>query len=151
MKMKNLYFVAYSAMVILLYACSENDLPTIEHNDFEVGFCHSYVHDGRYVIDDTTQYKSVMETFYMDTLNYPECQDSFLISINFEKKTLLGYRVCGSGCETIFTREVFLDEPNQKYVYEVLVKEVGACEPLRCQMNWVLVPKLPEGYFVEFL
>lgn len=151
MKMKNLYFVAYSAMIILLCACNENSLPTIEHEDFDTGFCYSYINDGRYVIDDTAQYESVMQTFQMDALDFPECQDSFLININFEKKTLLGYRLCGSGCETIFKREVLLDEANQKYVYKVLVKEVGACEPLRCTMNWVLVPKLPEGYFVEFL
>lgn len=137
---------------MIFFACNEDNLPAIEYEDFEVDFCYSYMNDGRYIINDSAEYRTIMETFKLDTLDFPECTDSFFLKkIDFKNKTLLGYRICGSGCETIFNREVLLDEANQKYVYKVLVKEVGACEPLRCDMNWVLIPKIPEGYFVEFL
>ena len=69
--------------------------------------------------------------------------------IDFSAYTLLGNYASG-GCNVAFTRTVELDEQAKKYWYTIKVREAGACKRLEYSMNWVLVPKLPPGYTVEF-
>jgi len=149
---KTIILVLGLSAFILFQSCERlNDLPKIEHLEFNAGECHADIIEGRYVISNQETYDNLMPQFKVDTLNFPDCTNIMPPNIDFDQYTLLGYRVCGSGCETLFTKEVFLDEINTKYIYRVLVKEVGACEPYRCDMQWILVPTLPKDYYVEFL
>ncbi|SFD15309.1 hypothetical protein [Spirosoma endophyticum] len=81
--------------------------------------------------------------------NFP-CINYQLEPIDFSKYTLLGNYAAG-GCNVAFTRIVEPDDRAKKYIYTVDVREAGACKKLEYSMNWILVPKLPVGYTVEFL
>jgi hypothetical protein len=37
-----------------------------------------------------------------------------------------------------------------KYIFTVYVNDKGLCKSQGVSMNWVLVPKLPSGYSVQF-
>lgn len=152
MKKSILLLLAAFVFIISFQSCERlSNLPQLEFLEFNSGICHSDIIEGRYVIHNQELYDEIMPQFLVDTLDNPDCMNVVPPSINFDQHTLLGYRVCGSGCETIFTKEVFLDDENMKYIYRILVKEVGACEPYRCAMHWILVPALPKDYFVEFI
>lgn len=81
--------------------------------------------------------------------NFP-CRNYQPEPIDFTKYTLLGNYAAG-GCKVAFTRTVEQDDESKRYVYTIKVREAGACKSLEYSMNWVLVPKLPSGYRVEFL
>lgn len=84
-------------------------------------------------------------------INLPEAGYSTVPpEIEFNTHSLLGFWATGR-CETKFTREVSENETDKKYVYEIRVKECGACESERYDANLVLVPKLPAGYSVDFI
>ncbi len=70
-------------------------------------------------------------------------------SVDFSKYTLLGNYAQG-GCDAAFTRSVIPDDNNKRYNYTVKVRQAGLCKKLVYSMNWVLVPKLPPGYSVDF-
>ena len=70
-------------------------------------------------------------------------------SVDFSTYTLLGNYAQG-GCDVAFTRSVIRDDNSKKYSYTVTVREAGSCKKLGFSMNWVLVPKLPPGYAVDF-
>ena len=147
-----LLFRIFIFFVLAFFSCKNyTSLPSLEVIPFDTNECYQVVVDGRYVLSDETEYQSVIQTFKVDSLQFPNCHDILPPIVSFNDYTLLGIRKCGSGCETIFEQNVWLDEPNEKYIFEVKVEEIGSCEPWRCQMNWVLVPRLPDGYMVEFL
>ena len=62
---------------------------------------------------------------------------------------MLGKKASG-GCRVGFKREVISDDSNSQYIYKITVCEYGLCKSARISMNWVLVPKLPQGYTVKF-
>jgi hypothetical protein len=83
-------------------------------------------------------------------VNIPEAGYSTVPpDIDFNTNSLLGFWATGQ-CETKFIREVSANETDQKYVYEITVKECGTCKSERYDPNLVLVPKLPDGYSVDF-
>lgn len=63
----------------------------------------------------------------------------------------MGVYLSGGGCDATFIREVKEDPEEEKYIYTVRMKECGLCEMYIYSMNWVLVPKLPKGWYVEFI
>lgn len=80
----------------------------------------------------------------------PRCRDFKLPDIDFKKYTLLGKHVRGTGCETRWDREVCLDQKRNAATYSIHMAQIGGCEPIRSSMNWILIPKLPEGCEVIF-
>jgi hypothetical protein len=145
--MKKLLLIFAVGSSFLFHSCDEyrNFTPLVTF-DFVIDNCHRELIDGRFIIATDSLYQEVMETFEVDDT----CTSTSLPSIDFTTYSLLGYYKCGSGCETNFNRKLYLDEENKKYIYDVEVESVGGCEPWVCRMNWVLVPALPDGYFVEF-
>ena len=106
------------------------------------------------VIDNATSFQTYFDykNYYDSTrfgANFP-CLNYQLEPVDFSKYMLLGNYAAG-GCNVAFTRIVEQDEQAKKYSYTVKVREAGACKKLEYSMNWVLVPKLPAGYTVEFL
>ncbi len=80
-------------------------------------------------------------------LNFDEkCQPE---KIDFSKFTILGNYASG-GCYATFIRTVSIDEKNKKYTYLIDVNNCGLCSRAVISYNWVLVPKLPLGWKVEF-
>jgi len=110
-----------------------------------IGFgccCMNDFRDSSFIIQSEAQLDSLFE--------YKTCSDLQKPEIDFSEHTLLGYYVDGGGCDIQFIREVTVDESEQRYIYTVKVKECGWCAKLGYSMNWVLVPKLPENWTVEF-
>lgn len=80
-----------------------------------------------------------------------KCQEEFLPAIDFSKYSLLSKRTKGGGCSDHYRRRVYNDPSRKVILYEVIVEYVGTCEKLCGNFNWVVVPKIPEDYTVEFV
>jgi len=117
-------------------------------SELELGACFSDVGalDPQYVINDSTAFQALG----ILPVNTPECMGMTLPEIDFNTQTLLGLYADGT-CNVGFDRIVLRDDDLKKYTYTVGVNACGMCESLRFSMNWVLVPKLPEDYTVEFI
>jgi len=70
--------------------------------------------------------------------------------IDFTIYTVLGKHADG-GCMVRFVRDVTKNDILKKYVYTITVFQCGGCYSQDESMNWVLVPKIPEDYTVEFV
>jgi hypothetical protein len=70
--------------------------------------------------------------------------------IDFNEYSLLGFWATGQ-CETKFIREVLKNETDKKYTYKIKVKDCGTCKSERYDANLVLVPKIPDGFIVDFV
>jgi hypothetical protein len=69
--------------------------------------------------------------------------------IDFTSETLLGIETTG-GCETRLVREVLSRPESSSYLYKLIISECGLCKKLSHVQSWVVVPKLPEGWTVQF-
>jgi hypothetical protein len=78
------------------------------------------------------------------------CDTAKLPEIDFEKFTLLGKETHGGGCGVKFEREVLKDTKNKKIIYKISVEYIGPCYMLFVSYNFVLVPKIPADYEIEF-
>ena len=99
--------------------------------------------DESYVINSDAEYQ---ELSLLAHSNQTVCQFE---NINFNNYTLLGKSIWAS-CKYKIKRNVIEDEDNNKYIYTIELKECGNCSDLTKIDNWVLVPKIPIGYSVEF-
>lgn len=70
--------------------------------------------------------------------------------IDFAEYDLLGMYAFTANTGSYY-REVVKDTANSQYVYTVTVTNCGNCNCLSQNMNWVTVPKLPEGYDIDFV
>jgi len=71
-------------------------------------------------------------------------------TIDFDRYSILGLRTQGTGCSRTYHRKIVENEAKKVYEYLVTIRECGFCEPLETNYNWVLVPRLPEGWRVQF-
>lgn len=97
----------------------------------------------QYVIDSETAYRRYQENF-TGPCAFPD--------IDFEKKTLLGMFGGGNNyCNVEYFRRVENDNVHTRYIFTLTVNEKGFCKrAVRWHWHWVLVPRLPESYEVEF-
>ena len=109
--------------------------------DFEL--CNCEFDEKEYLIDSDALLDSL---FNIENLQSYQCEKP---DIDFTKYTLLGQYASG-GCEVKYIREVEKDENNKQYVYTIKVRDCGTCKRMRVNWNWVLVPKLPNGWTVKF-
>jgi hypothetical protein len=81
----------------------------------------------------------------------PPCNEAQIPRIDFDKYTLIGRWITLGNCPAgkMFTLKVIRDDKAQVYRHVVNV-ETMPCRGLSSYMSWVLVPKLPEGYTVNF-
>lgn len=56
----------------------------------------------------------------------------------------------GSGCTATYHRKVLKDIENKKIAYEISVKLTGQCDGFISSKNWAIMPKIPDGYIVDF-
>ena len=124
------------------FICGENKNKGIITQSIHITNCIDDFIDTTFIILSEAQLDSLYEQ--------ANCSDTIRPAIDFNEHTLLGYFATGGGCEVQFIREVTADNSNKKYLYTVKVKECGWCDKLGYSMNWVLVPKLPENWTVEF-
>lgn len=120
----------------------------ISSNCFKLGQSLSYPMVDEFVIDNDSVYKSWIDT--SDLFYNPQCSSEVVTPIDFNTYTLLGKYTEG-GCDVQFIREVQKNDDEKMYIYTIGVNECGICKKLQMSWNWVLVPKLPQGYTVKFI
>ena len=69
--------------------------------------------------------------------------------IDFSKYTVLG-NFAGGTCSVNIDRNVVRDETNKLVSYNVTVLQCGNCESYSWSENWVLIPKVPDDYEIDF-
>ncbi len=114
----------------------ENSGIIIESVDF---ICDIPYRDNSFIIDSQNELDSIIN------LN-SGCNQPI---IDFAQYTLLGNYAYAS-CKGSYYREVTADTTNLQYDYTITVKSCGECDLLYENMNWVLVPKLPDDWTVKF-
>lgn len=134
-KMKNLILFI---VLLLTIGCSKigydkiEDIQSISINCFTMS-------DNEYVINSESEYYSILDT--------NNCQPTY---IDFSKNTLIGKYANGTGCSVEFKRRFFVNQEDNIYLYEIKVKEKGWCKKSDESMNWIIVPKIQNGYSVTF-
>lgn len=127
---------------------NKNKVEGIIESEFDFGECFWIEPDlyDEIVVTDDSAYQSIGLEIYTAK---PDCETPVYPAIDFSKHTLLGKSTSGQ-CSIDYIREVTKDDASKKYKYLVRVLECGICYKEGYSMNWVLVPKLPQGYTVEF-
>ena len=82
----------------------------------------------------------------IDTLD--GCTSSPL-QIDFSKYSLIGFST-EFQCEAKIIREVQIDHKNKQCSYSITINECGLCKSMGFSDNLVLIPALPQDYFVVF-
>jgi len=104
-----------------------------------------------YIIDNDTSYQSFGDS---SKVKYStSCDTAKLLHIDFSTLTLLGISTTSSLCDNV-SRVILMDTISKKYIYTIGIKhnKVDWCPQIaKTSMNWVLVPKLPGEYKVEFI
>ena len=152
--MKNLIIIVF--VVLLLSSCKKKDddveIPTCDLPEQTVGsgeiiqnakisFSYNLDNDNHVIRADSENIYNLMVS-YDQGANYD--------SIDFDQYTLLGKQSSG-GCAVVFDRHVSRDTVAKKCTYRIKVYECGLCTSLDISMNWVLVPRIPEDYTVDFI
>jgi len=147
--------------VIFLFSCGnektclEQDVSTgIIQYDLDLGTCLSKMKQTQYVIRTRDAYlllKSQPDTAILRT--FATLCDTIVLadSINFTRYSLLGFYAQGTGCSVGFARNVTSNATTKKYTYSIKVAVCGTCGYTDFKMNWVLVPKVPDDYTVDFV
>jgi hypothetical protein len=148
---KELTYILFLALVAICFSCSKSPLcwgedknKGIIEQSVDFGYCNFGSDEERFIINSEEE---------LDTLiNIMENAGSLCEKpdINFNDFTLLGQYASGD-CEVKFIREVVRDTNNKKFIYSIKIRDCGSCKKLGYSMNWILVPKLPADWDVEFI
>lgn len=71
-------------------------------------------------------------------------------NIDFKKYTVLGKYTTGQ-CKVTFERNVTKNDLIKQIEYKIKVHQCGNCKENLEDMNWVLVPKIPDSYKIIFI
>ncbi len=131
-------------VAMLVGGCSK--APRCAGNDENAGIIFSSIQIGCEPTTLLENYVIASDSAYQQTFTDGICN---LPTIDFNTYTLLGARASGQ-CEIKVLREVTSVEARREYAYKITVKSCGLCKKLAYTDNWVLVPKLPNGWAVTF-
>lgn len=56
----------------------------------------------------------------------------------------------GGGCRAKYQRRVLKDTENKKIIYEIVAAYEDQCAMVVESRNWVIIPKIPDNYIIEF-
>lgn len=79
------------------------------------------------------------------------CCEGKLDSVDFAKYDILGLGTLDKGVHSTYLREVVINESVKKVVYTVTERYCRRSSPVRGNGNFVIVPKLPIAYSVEYV
>ncbi len=154
-----LLFIIFFTTLILINACKktetchEKEINTgIIEDNFELGKCFYFLDSPTYVINTLKDYQNLVsqiDSVYIVNI-MPDCENFELYSFDYSNITLLAQYAEGNGCSVAFQRNVSIDETSKQYIYTINIYECGDCNIKEVSMNWVQVPKLPDGYIVRF-
>ena len=142
--MRKIFLLFVTLFLLLLFGCrkppSDQGLIVTEM-DFGTCIIPSMLPREEYVIDDSSSYRQLQVENKCSSYTFP--------FIDFSQHTLLGKFASGK-CKVKFYREVLKNDQSKTYNYTVYIRDKGWCKAEAQNMNWVLVPKLPQGYTVVF-
>lgn len=155
-------FLFYIALIFfgIINSCSKS--PECRGDDENKGIIEKYynVHDFPMCIETyVNEHETLIVISSVELLsitdsncyNLPEAGYSlYPPEIDFNQYSLLGFWSTGQ-CEANFIREIIKNETDKKYTYTITVKDCGTCKSMRYDANLVLVPKIPDGYVVDFI
>jgi len=146
--MKNL-FAFLSIITLLFSACKTEDITPnvqfLEHNFF--GNCFTISWDDKEVIIRSEQ--EYNDFFVNKKQDREGCASATPTAIDFDKYTLIGALTQTTGCSDRYERQID-QKGNKELTYTVKAISVGACLPLRLNMNWALIPKIKNRTDVHF-
>lgn len=139
------------SLMIVLLACSscnknEEECNAVIENSgiiissVDISACNDPFYSGNFVIQSNQELDSVLNL--NSGCNIPE--------IDFSSYTLLGRYAYTNGTGSYY-RKVESDTANLRYEYTITVKTCEDCSCLNENMNWVLVPRLPDDWNVTFI
>ncbi len=146
--MKNIWSkLIITTLVILSYSCNKDEEACeaiIENSgiieaSIAMNSCSEPFYDQAFLITNNEKLDEVLAL--NNNCSKPE--------IDFTKYELLGMYAFTANTGSYY-REVVRDSANSQYIYTVTVTNCGNCNCLSENMNWVTVPKLPEGWIVDF-
>ena len=100
--------------------------------------------DSSFVINSNSEYRQLSLFAHS---NQTICKFN---SINFNNYTLLGKTILGN-CKYKIKRNLEINSNQNKYIYTIELFECGNCIEENKIDNWILVPKIPSGYSVDFI
>ncbi|MDY0142277.1 MAG: hypothetical protein RBR97_10315 [Bacteroidales bacterium] len=133
--------------MLLFSSCEKEDIfEGIIVKEFDTGYCLPPFGNepNEYIITNDSLYQDLL------TLGTVVCEDYTLPEIDFAIYSLLGKFTVSDGEVKYYKREVIKDVGSLKYTYKIYMKCKNNSKAA-VSMNWVLVPKLPAGYSVEFI
>lgn len=136
-------------LVVMAVSCRNKDYIVIEGWEvIDIAAC-MYFDNESYVIDDTTSYHALLNNGIIDTA---VCAGYTLPPIDFSRKTLLGHHTSITGCDIFYERELLANPKDKTYTYSIQIKSEKSCSEFAIidHYNWIVVPKIPEAYSVNF-
>lgn len=149
--MRLIGFVILVSIAVFLNNCNREcrNLANTQSGDivkvYEFGDCFLYTSlDSQVVIDDATKWTAFKQKYlkYCDTLK--------LESIDFSKHMLVGYKLRVYACNVAFHRKLIIDDSAKTYTYSIKTELCRGCNSELNSPNWVIMPKLPAGYKMDF-
>lgn len=150
MDKKIILILGVALVTILVAGCiqqfNQNEIQFTDMNEELTCISPSDLRDSEFIINSDEKYQALLD--YKSPSS--RCENFELPPIDFTQNTLLGKYAQGGGCSIDFVRKVYKDDSNKKIIYSIKVVEEGLCEMLGMSMNWILIPKVPFDYSVEF-
>ena len=161
--MKYILVLTFSTMALLFSFCKDdNGEPTVPNHQDSIEVitdtvrfyphivkCIMTYDEDEYVINDDSTYQLLLE--HVISI-WPECENYTLPEIDFDERTLLGKY---SFLKTINKKPIYnytltRDNVLKKYYYGIDIKHYGEGVDGYVNCNWLSIPKISEGYTVEF-
>jgi hypothetical protein len=143
------------ALSLLLLSC-EKPFCHEKPNDEIAGIVIRLIGDGRYLayqegIGDLNRYGMHITTDVDYRHVFEHCCAGRLDTIDFTKYDILGLGTLNKGQKSTYLREVYMDDARKKVFYTVTERYCRRSSPVQGHGNFVLVPKLPQGYSIEYI
>lgn len=75
-----------------------------------------------------------------------ECK---LNAFNLDKYSLLALPTVTT-CKYKLLKNLSIDHASKNYIYTIEIEECGSCDETNYSANWILIPKIKQGYAVLF-
>lgn len=136
-----------------LFACHEPDCEQLA--DQSTGLVEKVLpHDySAYSQDigDLGRYGIEISTDEMYRRVFANCCKSQLDSIDFDKFDMLGLTTVNRGASSSYVLDVQQDDVAKKITYTITERYCKRASPIDGRGNFVLVPKLPNGYKIAYM
>ena len=153
--MKKLFFVLLIGLMFFI-ACKKDEKQDLTNQcvfyDNFLSTCFYGLSTPRYdqiIITDNKTYQNFADSIRIHPYNI-KCDTATLPIIDFTKYSLLGKYTGGGGCSATYYRQILQDKNGKKLIYRIIVQYEGSCSMILASWNWVIIPKLEKGCFVEF-